>query len=69
MPSTLGTRSQVMSAMAGLRTIAGFGKVGSRRLFLHARQSTFRHPRSGELMRVDAPLDDDLNEFLLNLPT
>ena len=44
-----------------------FRQDGLRRLFLHARQSTFRHPRSGELMRVEAPLDDDLNEFLLSL--
>ena len=41
-----------------------FRQGGLKRLFLHARQSTFRHPRSGELMQVEAPLDDDLNEFL-----
>ena len=44
-----------------------FRQGGLRRLFLHARQSTFRHPRSGELMQVEAPLDDDLDEFLLSL--
>ena len=44
-----------------------FRQWGLRRLFLHARQSTFRHPRSGELLRVEAPVDGELNEFLSNL--
>ena len=34
------------------------------RQFLHAAQLGFRHPRTGELVRFNAPLPDKLQEFL-----
>ncbi len=45
-----------------------FRQAGLRRLFLHARETTFRHPRTAEPLRVEAPLDDDLARFLTGLP-
>jgi 23S rRNA pseudouridine1911/1915/1917 synthase len=34
------------------------------RQFLHALRLTFRHPRTGERLRLEAPLPDDLREAL-----
>lgn len=41
---------------------------GLPRLFLHAALLQVRHPRSGELLRLSAPLASDLREFLARLP-
>lgn len=41
-----------------------FRKLGLKRLFLHARSLEFEHPRTGEKMCIDAPLDDELSNFL-----
>jgi len=38
--------------------------TGLKRLFLHAASLRFTHPHSGEVMRVDAPLDDELKHCL-----
>ncbi|KQN56665.1 23S rRNA pseudouridine(955/2504/2580) synthase RluC [Erwinia sp. E602] len=47
---------------------AGFdqqlGGTGLKRLFLHAAALKFTHPGSGEEMRVEAPLDDELKRCL-----
>jgi 23S rRNA pseudouridine955/2504/2580 synthase len=45
-----------------------FKALGLRRLFLHAGEAGFRHPRTGEAMKVAAPLDPDLEAFLKVLP-
>ena len=45
-----------------------FRQLGLKRLFLHARETTFKHPRTGAPLRVEAPLDDDLTGFLQKLP-
>jgi 23S rRNA pseudouridine955/2504/2580 synthase len=45
-----------------------FRDLGLRRLFLHAGEAGFRHPRTGEPMKVSAPLDQDLESFLEGLP-
>ncbi|WP_265497448.1 23S rRNA pseudouridine(955/2504/2580) synthase RluC [Providencia rustigianii] len=38
--------------------------TGLKRLFLHANALTFTHPKTGEEMRVVAPLHEDLNKCL-----
>lgn len=38
--------------------------TGLKRLFLHAHALRFEHPGSGETMRVEAPLDDELRHCL-----
>ncbi|MFS2224011.1 23S rRNA pseudouridine(955/2504/2580) synthase RluC [Pantoea sp. B65] len=38
--------------------------TGLKRLFLHAAALRFTHPNTGEVMRVEAPLDDDLKRCL-----
>ena len=45
-----------------------FRQSGLKRLFLHAAHTTFRHPRSGEALRIEAPLDQELAVFLEGLP-
>lgn len=45
-----------------------FKRLGLRRLFLHARETTLRHPRTGEVLRFEAPLAQDLVDFLALLP-
>jgi 23S rRNA pseudouridine955/2504/2580 synthase len=42
-------------------------KEGLKRMFLHARSLSFRHPASGERMRVEAPLPRDLAAFVAGL--
>jgi 23S rRNA pseudouridine955/2504/2580 synthase len=37
---------------------------GLKRMFLHAASLSFHHPISGEALRFDAPLPDELQEFL-----
>jgi 23S rRNA pseudouridine955/2504/2580 synthase len=44
-----------------------FRKLGLKRLFLHASSLEFEHPRTGRIMRIDAPLDDSLSAFLEKL--
>ncbi|MFP1684337.1 RluA family pseudouridine synthase [Alloalcanivorax sp. C16-1] len=41
--------------------------LGRRRLCLHARSLAFRHPESGERVRVEAPLDEDFEAILAAL--
>ena len=43
-------------------------KQGLKRMFLHAASLEFRHPRSTELLRVQAPLASELQKFLQSLP-
>lgn len=38
--------------------------TGLKRLFLHAAALRFTHPQSGEVMRVEAPLDEELKHCL-----
>lgn len=45
-----------------------FKDLGLRRLFLHAREAGFRHPKTGAPMKIEAPLDADLETFLKGLP-
>lgn len=45
-----------------------FKRLGLKRLFLHSHQTTLRHPRSGETLRFEAPLDPELSDFLTVLP-
>ncbi len=40
------------------------GELGLGRLFLHAHQLTFPHPRDGTTMRIEAPLPDQLAEVV-----
>ena len=42
-------------------------KQGLKRMFLHAQSLEFRHPRSGETVRVQAPLAPELEGFLHSL--
>ena len=42
-------------------------KQGLKRMFLHAASLEFRHPRTGELVRVQAPLAPELESFLRSL--
>ncbi|MBS1211426.1 MAG: rluC [Proteobacteria bacterium] len=44
-----------------------FRRMGLKRLFLHAQELAFAHPRSGQLLHVKAPLDPELQEFLDHL--
>jgi 23S rRNA pseudouridine955/2504/2580 synthase len=39
-------------------------KNGVKRLFLHARRLVFLHPRSGERLRLEAPLPADMQNFV-----
>ena len=39
-------------------------RAGLRRMYLHAHSLTFHHPRTGERMRIEAPLPDDFLRFL-----
>ncbi|WP_368913822.1 23S rRNA pseudouridine(955/2504/2580) synthase RluC, partial [Mixta calida] len=41
--------------------------TGLRRLFLHAAALSFTHPHSGDRMRMEAPLDDELKQCLAAL--
>lgn len=41
--------------------------LGLKRLFLHAVEITFIHPKTQETMKIQAPLSEDLNKFLQNL--
>jgi 23S rRNA pseudouridine955/2504/2580 synthase len=45
-----------------------FRHSGLKRLFLHAAHTTFRHPRTGLTLTVEAPLDQELSDFLKGLP-
>ena len=42
-------------------------KLGLKRMFLHAASLEFHHPRSGETVRVQAPLAPELESFLHSL--
>ncbi len=39
-------------------------KLNCRRLLLHARMVAFTHPRSGESVRIEAPLDEEFQKVL-----
>ncbi|WAK00727.1 23S rRNA pseudouridine(955/2504/2580) synthase RluC [Methylobacter sp. YRD-M1] len=43
-----------------------FKSRGYKRLFLHAQKLKFQHPVSGELLKIFAPLPQDLEELLSN---
>ena len=45
-----------------------FRQSGLKRLFLHAAHTTFRHPRTGGAVKVEAPLESELADFLKDLP-
>lgn len=45
-----------------------FRQLGLKRLFLHAESTRFRHPRTSDMMRFEAPLDAELSAFLKSLP-
>lgn len=45
-----------------------FRRLGLRRLFLHARATSLRHPRTGETLHCEAPLAPELADFLSGLP-
>lgn len=40
---------------------------GLKRMFLHAFKAVIRHPRSGEMLELEAPLPADLKKFLATL--
>jgi 23S rRNA pseudouridine955/2504/2580 synthase len=44
-------------------------RLGLKRLFLHASELAFAHPRDKSLFHVHAPLDAELQDFLDHLPT
>jgi 23S rRNA pseudouridine955/2504/2580 synthase len=41
-----------------------FRQLGLKRLFLHALETAFTHPGSGRQLRIEAPLDRELRDFL-----
>jgi 23S rRNA pseudouridine1911/1915/1917 synthase len=43
------------------------GNLGMKRQFLHAYQLVFKHPRTGELLELEAPLPADLEQILSSL--
>lgn len=45
-----------------------FRRLGLKRLFLHASELAFAHPRDNKPFHIKAPLDEELNEFLDRLP-
>ena len=45
-----------------------FRQLGLKRLFLHAKETELRHPRTGEMLRFQAPLDDELVDCLRHIP-
>jgi 23S rRNA pseudouridine955/2504/2580 synthase len=45
----------------------GLAKAGLKRMFLHAKELTLRHPASGEGIRFEAPLPRELADFLARL--
>ena len=45
----------------------GLAKAGLKRMFLHAKELTLRHPASGEAVRFEASLPRDLADFLARL--
>ena len=44
-----------------------WARAGLRRMFLHAHRLSLRHPLSGETLRLEMPLPDDLQHFLNGL--
>jgi len=46
---------------------AQLGSTGLSRLFLHAAALTFTHPNTGEVLRMEAPLDGALKHCLAQL--
>ncbi len=42
-------------------------KLGLKRMFLHARRLAFKHPLTGEMLCLEAPLPDELESFLRSL--
>ena len=45
-----------------------FRRQGLRRLFLHAAELVFSHPRTGRPFRVKAPLEAELQDYLNRIP-
>jgi 23S rRNA pseudouridine1911/1915/1917 synthase len=50
--------------LTGDRTYGGAARYGLDRQFLHAHRLAFDHPRSGERLRFESPLPDDLSAAL-----
>jgi len=48
---------------------ATFRQKGYKRMFLHAKTLAFSHPLTGELMKIHAPLPEQLEMLLANEPT
>ncbi len=46
-----------------------FRRLGLARLFLHASELAFNHPRDNRPFQIKAPLDAELQDFLDSLPT
>lgn len=46
----------------------GMRHYGLKRLFLHASKLTFPNPETGETITVEAPLDEDLQQVIRELP-
>jgi 23S rRNA pseudouridine955/2504/2580 synthase len=46
-----------------------FRRLGLKRLFLHASELAFTHPRDQKPFAIKAPLDPELDDFLNRLPT
>ncbi len=38
--------------------------MGSKRMFLHAFSLSFKHPKTQEMMKIEAPLDSAFNDFI-----
>ena len=47
---------------------AGFRQLGLKRLFLHASELAFAHPRDNRPFAIHAPLEPELQDFLQRLP-
>lgn len=48
---------------------AGLRQLGLKRLFLHASELAFAHPRDKRPFHIHAPLEPELQEFLERMPT
>jgi len=48
---------------------AGFRSQGLKRLFLHAAKLSFKHPATGKIFSIEAPLENDLQQYLDFLAT
>ena len=61
------TRNKAAKGHRSRKGDARLEALGHRRLCLHARSLVFRHPQSGETIKVNAPLDEDFEAILAAL--